>query len=103
MAESTAARWYMVSMSCFLTASVMVCSFVRSICSHGPVFCNSSLGGFLCVAAMTFCPPCFFLSSRVSSDPICPVEPVTRIFFMFVLLVRGIVSPFPYDREKMSV
>ena len=84
----------MVSMSCFLTASAIVCSFVRSICSHGPVFCSASLGGFLWVAAMTFCPPCLFLSSRVSSDPIFPVEPVTRIFFMFILLDMWFESPF---------
>ena len=84
----------MVSMPCFFTPSVIVCSFVRSICSHGPVFWSASLGGFLWVAAMTFCPPCLFLSSSVSSDPICPVEPVTRIFLMLVLLDMWFESPF---------
>lgn len=55
---------------------------VVSTYSKGPDWKSFSLGVLLCPAAMTLSLPCFFRSSMVNSDPICPVAPVMRIFFM---------------------
>jgi len=46
---------------------------------NGPAF-KAGGGSFLCPAAMTFSTPYFSRRTRVNSDPICPVAPVTKIF-----------------------
>jgi len=70
---------------------------VTSSVSYGPEVESFSLGFLLCPTAMTFSPPCFFRSSMTSSEPICPVAPVTMIFLVCCV---GMVGTFGVGNES---
>src|SRR4030042_1468756 len=89
-------------MSCFFTAFPTLSSVERSTCSNGPDLSNSSLGCLLWPAAITFSPPCFLRNASVSSDPIWPVDPVTRIFFIVFLIIQFPGSYVLQARVKLS-
>src|SRR3990167_5659037 len=56
---------------------------------------SSSLSGWvLCPAAITFSLPYLFRKAGISSEPICPVAPVTNIRFMVYPL-----SPFQFFNQ----
>src|SRR3990170_1104657 len=62
---------------------------------NGPLSKSSLSGRVLCPAAITFSDPYLFRKAGISSDPICPVAPVTSIRFIIYplsLFIQSVIT-----------
>src|SRR4051794_39423301 len=72
----------MVSMWWICMTRVRWCGSMQSTNSNGPPSRSATSVGMRTSLATTASPPYFCRSASVSSEPICPTAPVTRIFFI---------------------
>src|SRR3990170_6304273 len=85
----------MVSMRCSFTIFSTALASLTSRLQKYPPSSSSLSGWVLCPAAITFSLPYLFRKAVISSDPICPVAPVTSIRFMVYPL-----SPFQFFHQR---
>ena len=84
-ADKSAARLYIVSILYFSTISASCLPSRTSAISAGPLSNNMPFGSAPGIYPATIFPSGIrFLSFIVSSEPICPVEPMTSTFFILV-------------------